>query len=127
MIGKISLTAAFLLIAAPPMACASTRDAASRAPMTRPAQDSPRCTVVAQQDPSNVGATDNDNDNDNSSDNDNDSNDNGNDNQNADGSQMDQPQNDGGDEQVIPPTVLGAPDTDAGDGSQAPQQVNPYQ
>jgi hypothetical protein len=129
MIPKISLAAAFVLMMAPPMACASTRDAASRAPITCQAQVSPLDMVLAQDDPPSMGTTNNDSDNDNS-DNDNDS-DSADDNQNADGNQTDQ--NADGEDQSIPPTVLGAPDSDSGDAQQPPpmnsypQPVNPYQ
>jgi hypothetical protein len=130
MIPKISIAAAFFLMTAPPMACASTRDAASRAPLTRQAQASPLDMVLAQDDQPSMGTTNNDSDNDNSDDNDNDS-DSADDNQNADGNQTDQ--NAAGDEQSIPPTVLGAPDSDSSESQQSPpvnsypQPVNPYQ
>ncbi len=132
MFSKVSLTAAFLLIVAPPMACASTRDTANRAPTTRQAQASPRGTVVAQEDQPSVGTTDSDNDNDNSSDSDSDSNNSADQNQNADGSQTDQ--NAAGNDQATVPQA-DAPDTDPGDAQQAPQMngypqpqpVNPYQ
>ena len=87
MFAKISLTAAFLLLMAPPFACASNRSA------TNPASSSPASQpgiVVAQDNPANVGTNDNDNNNSDSdasdSDNNSDSNDND-DNQNADGTQ----------------------------------------
>jgi hypothetical protein len=129
MIPKISIAAAFFLMTAPPMACASTRDAAGRAPLTRHAQRSALDMVLAQDDSPSMGTTNNDSDND-SSDNDNDS-DSADDNQNADGNQTDQ--NAAGDDQPIPPTVLGAPDSDSGDAQQPsqtnsyPQPANPYQ
>jgi hypothetical protein len=130
MIPKISIAAAFLLMTAPPMTCASTRDAAGRAPVTRHAQSSPLDMVLAQDDSPSMGTTNNDSDSSDSSDNDNDS-DSADDNQNADGNQADQ--NAAGDEQSIPPTVLGAPDSDSSDAQQSPQTnsypqpVNPYQ
>jgi|HubBroStandDraft_1064217.scaffolds.fasta_scaffold77612_3 hypothetical protein len=129
MIPRISLAAAFVLMMAPPMARASTRDAASGAPITCGAQVTPPGTVLAQDEQSSpsMGTTNNDSDDDNSSDsdNDNDSNDNDNDNQNANGNQSDQ--NASGDDQQIPPTVLGSPDNDQSQSQQAPQPVNPYQ
>jgi hypothetical protein len=138
MIPKISLAAAFLLMMAPPMACASNRDAANSAPITCRTPQSASGIVLAQdgQDgqPS-MGTTENDNDSDNAGDNDNDSNDNADDNQNADngenGDNGQTDQNAAGDTQTIPPTILG-PD-DQGEPRQAPQMngysqpVNPYQ
>jgi hypothetical protein len=127
MIPKISLTAAFLLMVAPPMACASNRDAANPPPITRQAHQSPLGMVVAQDNQSNAGTSDNDSDNGNDSD----SNDSADDNQNADGNQMDQ-QNATGDDQPIPPQIPNAPD-DPSDDQQAPpmnaypQAGNPYQ
>jgi|SRR5208282_1286480 len=103
MIPKISLTAAFLLMVAPPMACASNRDGANPAPITRQAHRSPPGMVVAQDNQSNADTSDNDNDND--------SNDSADDNQNADGNQMDQ-QNAAGNDQTIPPQVLDGPEND---------------
>ena len=125
MIPKISLAAAFVLMVAPPMACASNRDVASRAPITYQSNQSLPKVVVAQdgQDSPSMGTTDSDNDN--SSDNDNDSSDSADDNQNGDSGQTDQ--NAAGDDQTIPPTVLGAPDNDQGEPRQAPQPANPYQ
>ena len=126
MFAKISLTAAFLLMVAPPIACASNRTAASRAPM----QPSLRMVLAQDSEPA-LGTSDNDNDNDN----DNDSNESADDNQNADGNQTDQ-QNAAGDDQPIPPTVLGAPASGQPEGEQPePRQapgmnsypVNPYQ
>jgi hypothetical protein len=130
MIPRISLAAAFVLMMAPPMACASTRDAASGAPITSRAQVSQPNTVLTQDDQPGMGTTNNDSDNDNSSDSDSDSNDSADDNQNADGNQTDQ---NAGDDQQIPPTVLGSPDNDQSQSPQAPgispypQPVNPYQ
>ena len=94
MIPKISLTAAFLLMVAPPMASASTRDAANRAPLACQAYELPLGIVVAQDAQPNLG-TGADSDSDNS---DNDSNDNADDNQNDNNNQMDQ-QNANGNEQ----------------------------
>ena len=132
MIPKISLAAAFLLMMAPPMACASNRDAATSAPIARQTHESPLGMVLAQDGQPAVGATDSDDDNsnDNDNDNDNDSNDSADDNQNGDTNQTDQ--NAAGDDQTIPPTVLG-PDNDQDESRQAPQTnsypapVNPYQ
>lgn len=129
MIPKISLAAAFVLMTAPPMACASNHEVANSAPITRQANQSVPKVVLAQdaQDAPSMGTTDNDNDN--NGDNDNDANDNADDNQNGDGAQTDQ--NAAGDDQTIPPTVLG-PDNDQSEPRQAPmnsypQPVNPYQ
>ncbi len=121
MIPKIGFAAAFVLLVAPPMACASTRGLANPAPMTRQAFRPP--LVVAQE-----GTSDSDNSSD--SDNDSDSNDSSDDNQNGDGSQMDQ--NAAGDDQPVPPTVLNNNENDPDDApqlNQAPQQqqMNPNQ
>jgi hypothetical protein len=122
MFAKISLTAAFLLMVAPPIACASSRNAGSRAPMQLPLR-----MVLAQDSEPALGTSDNDNDSD--------SNDSADDNQNADSNQTDQ-QNAAGDDQPIPPTVLGAPASGQPEGEQPePRQapginsypVNPYQ
>jgi len=111
MIAKISLAAAFFLMVAPPMACASNRATAKPAPKTRPAHESPLGMVVAQDDQSNVGNSDNDNGNDNDSDSD--SNDSADDNQNADSNQMEQ-QNDAGDDQRgAQPQILNGADNDS--------------
>ena len=122
MIPKISFAAAFLLMVAPPMACASTRGLANSAPMTSQAYRQPVATVVAQDDQSAAGTSDSDNSSD--SDNDSDSNDSADDNQNGDGSQTDQ--NAAGDDQPVPPTVL---NNNANDPDDAPQfnQVPPQQ
>jgi len=128
MIPKISLTAAFLLMVAPPMASASTRDAANRAPLACQAYELPLGIVVAQDAQPNLG-TGADSDSDNS---DNDSNDNADDNQNDNNNQMDQ-QNANGNEQpaAVPPQVFNAPDNDSNDAPQnqapQPEPVNPYQ
>jgi len=125
MIAKISLTAAFLLMVAPPMACASNRDTSNPAPITRHAHESPRGILVAQDSQPNVGTSDDDND----TDNDSDSSDSADDNQNADGNQADQ-QNATGTDQPISPQVLNGPENDSDD---APamngfaQPVNPSQ
>jgi|HubBroStandDraft_6_1064221.scaffolds.fasta_scaffold264376_1 hypothetical protein len=139
MIPKISLAAAFLLMMAPPMACASNRDTANSVPITYRTHQSPSGVVLAQdgQDgQSSMGTTDNDSNSDSAGDNDNDSNDNADDIQNADNGQNGDngqtDQNAAGDNQQIPPTVLG-PDSDQGESQQAPQMngdsqpVNPYQ
>jgi len=124
MIPKISLAAAFVLMMAPPMACASNRDAANSASLTRQVYQSPPSMVLAQDgQPPSMGTTDNDNDN--SSDNDNDSSDSADDNQNADSDQADQ-NSAGANQTTIPPTVLGAPDEEQSEPRQAPP-VNPYQ
>ena len=125
MFAKISLTAAFVLMAAPPIACASDRDAARLAPITLQANQRPLGMVLAQDSPPALGTSENENDNDN------DSNDSADDKQDSDDNQTDQQQNAGGNDQPIPPTVLGGPDNDQGDAPQAPQMnvypVNPYQ
>ena len=129
MLAKISLTAAFLLMVAPPIACASNRDAASLAPMTRKANQSPVGMVLAQDSQQNLGTSDS------GSDNDNDSNDSADDNQNSDDNQADQ-QNAADNRQQIPPTVFGGPEDgqqpegEQPEPRQAPQNfypVNPNQ
>ncbi len=120
MFPKISLAAAFLLMAAPPMACASNRDSANPAVITRPAHQSPLGMVVAQDDQSNAGESDNDSGNDNDSD----SNESADENQNADGNQTEQ-QNAPGDDQPTPPRVFEAPEN-PGDAQQAPRPMNPF-
>ena len=115
MFAKISLTAAFLLMVAPPIACASNRDAAS---MTRRANQPARGMVLAQDVQPNLGTSDNDNNNDN------DSTDSADDNQDNGDNDADQ-QNAAGNGQSIPPTVLGGPDNDSGDAPQPPQ-MNTY-
>ncbi len=129
MIPKISLTAAFLLMVAPPMACASNRDATNPAPITRQAHESAPGMVVAQDNPSNVGTSDNDNDSDSDSNDSADDNQDADDNQNADSDQMDQ-QNAAGNDQSIPPQILDAPENDP-DATPSPnafsRPVNPYQ
>jgi len=106
MFAKISLTAAFLLLVAPPIACASNRNA------TNPASSSPASqagVVVAQDAQPNIGTSENSNDSDSdASDNDNDSDSNDNDdNQNADGSQMNEQNAAGGDDQQAQPQANG--------------------
>jgi hypothetical protein len=131
MIAKISITAAFLLMVAPPIAArASSRVDSNPAPMTLQAHQSPLNMVLAQDGQPSVGTTDNDDDD--SKDNDNDSSDSADDNQNADSSQTDE--NAAGENQpMIPPTVLGQPDGEQPEPRQAPQMnsypqpVNPYQ
>jgi hypothetical protein len=136
MIPRISLAAAFVLMMTPPIACASSRNAANSASVTCQTHAAPLGTVLAQDAQPSMGTTDNDNDNENNSDNDNDndSNDNADENQNADNGQnadtSQADQNAGGDYQTIPPTILG-PD-DQSEPRQAPmngylQPVNPNQ
>ena len=86
MFAKLSLTAAFFLMVAPPMACASNCAASNPAPLTRQVHRAAVGIVVAQDSDSNAAASD-DNGNGNDNDNDSDSNDNDNDNDND---QMDQ-------------------------------------
>ena len=132
MIPKISLAAAFLLMIAPPMACASARDLANYAPIFCQANLSLPGIVLAQdaQDgqPS-MGTTENDNDNDNDKDNDNDSNDSADDNQNADSDQTNQ-QNAAGDDQQTAPQVPDAAENDSNAMSPpnaVARPLNPYQ
>jgi hypothetical protein len=121
MIPKISLAAAFVLMMAPPMVCASSRADSNPTPMTLRAHQSPQDMVLAQDgqagQPS-MGTTDNDS----SSDNDNDSNDSSDDNQNADSNQTDQ---NGASEEppAIPPTVLGGPEEEQSEPRQAPMNT----
>jgi hypothetical protein len=112
MFAKISLTAAFLLMVAPPIACASNRPS-----MARTTNQLPHGMVLAQDAQPNLGTSDNNNDNDSS--------DSADDNQNADSSQTNQ--NGAGDDQQIqiPPTVLGGPDGDQSEPRQVPQ-MNAY-
>jgi hypothetical protein len=123
MIPKISLAAAFVLMMAPPMACASSRADSNPAPISWQAHQSPLDMVLAQDgqagQPS-MGTTDNDNDN--SGDNDNDANDSSDDNQNADSNQTDQ---NGANEEppAIPPTVLGSPEEEQPEPRQAPMNT----
>ena len=114
MFPKISLAAAFFLMVAPPMACASNRDGVNPAVITRQAHQSPLCMVVAQDDQSNAGESDNDSDSNESAD----------ENQNADGNQTEQ-QNAPGDDQPTPPQVFEAPEN-PGDAQQAPRPMNPF-
>ena len=131
MLAKISLTAAFFLMVAPPIACASNRDAASLAAITRQANQLSHHMVLAQDSQPNLGTSDNDNDNDN------DSNDSDDDKQDSDANSTDQ-QNAAGNDQQVPPTVFGEPDDGQPEGEQPeprqapgtnvyPQPVNPYQ
>lgn len=119
MFAKISLTAAFLLMVAPPIACASNRQS-----MARTTNQQPRGVMLAQDAQPNLGTSENDNDNDK------DSSDSADDNQDNGDNDADQ-QNAAG--QSIPPTVLGGPDNDSGDAPQTPQMnaypppMNPYQ
>jgi hypothetical protein len=117
MIPKISLTAAFLLLIAPPMACASNFNATNPAPITVHANALRPAIVIAQDDQSSVGTSTNDNDNSDSNDNDSDSNDDSDNNQN-DGNQADQ--NNNGEEQAIPPQVLNGDNNS----NEAPQMNN---
>ena len=125
MIPKISLTAAFFLMVAPPMACASNREATNPAPITRQAHASPLGMVVAQDDQPNARHFHNDNDNDSDSndsadDNQNaDGNQNADENQNADGNQTDQ-QNAADNDQSNPPQV---PDGSENDGPERVPQA----
>lgn len=124
MIPKISLAAAFLLIVAPPMACASNRGAANPAPIIRDWRQSPANIIVAQDDQSNAGT---DTDSDNNSDSDSNDND---DNQNDNNDQMDQ--NAAGNDQPLPPQGFNGNENDPNTAPQfnqapQPQPVNPYQ
>ncbi len=115
---KISLAAAFFLLAAPPIARASNCNVTNSAPMTCQAHQSPHGMVVAQDSSSDSGtsAGDNGNDNDNGSD----SNESADDNQNSDDNQADQQNASGDDQQQV------SPDSNLGNVQQAPQQANPY-
>jgi len=129
MIPKISMVAAFLLLVAPPMACASTRDAINAAPITRTANQSRPAILVAQDAQPAMGTGEDNNDNDNNADSDYNANDNDNDNQNGDGANADQ--NNAGDDQPVPPTVLNGND-DPGNvpqmnGFQQAQPMSPQQ
>lgn len=108
MFAKISLTAAFFLMAAPPVACASNW-VASKPPPAVAKVFQPVGIVVAQDADSNSAASD-----DNGNDNDNDSNDNADDNQNDN----DQDQNTAGNDQNAQPS-----DNDNNNASDAQQQV----
>ena len=135
MIPKISLTAAFLLMIAAPMACASSRAATNPAPITCQAHEAPLGMVVAQNaagvyEMNQEGAADNSNDSDSNS-NDNadanqsadasqnadgnqnaDGDQNADGNQNADGDQTDQ-QNADGNDQPIPVELKRGPKTNS--------------
>jgi hypothetical protein len=142
MFAKISLTAAFLLLSLPPMACALNYGATSPASTAWLAHESPTAgIVVAQQGPpigiyeneknqTNEGTTENENENENDDAADKDANDNGDDNQNADANQnadgtaTDQ-ENTAGNQQSIPPQVLGGNENEAGNG-QPTQSINPF-
>ena len=120
MFAKISLTAAFVLMVAPPIACASNRPSTART-----TNQLPHGMILAQDAQPNLGTSENDNDNDN----DNDSSDSADDKQDNGDNDADQ-QNAAGEGQSIPPTVLGEPETDPGDAPQVPafpQPINPYQ
>jgi hypothetical protein len=121
MFPKISLAAGFVLLLAPPMACATNVEVTNRAAVSGHAQERPPGFVLAQNSPPDAGASVDDNASDDS--NDRDPNDGAYDSQNSDGSQADQ-QNAAGDDQ---PPVPGAPDNDPGNAQQAPPQASPYQ
>jgi hypothetical protein len=131
MIPKISLTAAFLLMVAPPMACASNR-AATNPPIALQARELPLGMVVAQAAAGAYGAIQpNEGASNNGNESDSDSNENADENQNADPNQADQ-QNAAGTEQAIPPQVLNGTETDPNSAPQVdqapqPQPMNPYQ
>jgi hypothetical protein len=142
MFAKISLTAAFLLMVAPPIACASNRALANPAPVSYPAIDPTTGIVIAQDADSDAATSTDEKDSDKDSDSDNDGDNNADENQadngQNDNNQMDQNQNDGGaagaEGQSVPPTVLGQPDSsddnDSGNTLQTPQNgvpMNPYQ
>ena len=119
MIPKVSLAAAFFLMVAPPMACASNRAATNPAPITCQAHEAAAGMVVAQDDQSDADNSDNGNDSSDSAD----------DNQNAAGDQTDQ-QNAAGDDQQTAPQDPDAPqdDSDATPPENAlSQPVIPYQ
>jgi hypothetical protein len=121
MFPKISLTAAFILMVAPPMACASrgAQRNLAQASVCGPAHR----VVVAQANQRN------DIDNDADTENDNDSNDNSDDNQNADNNQMEN-QNAGNGSQVQPQN-FDAPEAQTGEAIRVPPltgypgQINP--
>jgi hypothetical protein len=120
---KISLTAAFLLMAMPPIACASIGDAANPVRMSCQAQVSRAGTVLAQDNDSNSDASDSDNDKDDKdNDDDNDSNDSADNSQNNADTQTDQ-ENGAGDTQPVPPTVLNGGDSGASQGDQVPPSI----
>jgi hypothetical protein len=119
MIPKISMAAAFLLLAAPPIASASNCSFTNSAPLTCQADQSPQGIVIAQDSSSDGGTSASANGSDN--DNDSDSSDSADDNQNSDDNQADQ-QNASGDDQQ-----QASPDDNLGNTQQAPQQANPYQ
>jgi hypothetical protein len=132
MIPKISLTAAFLLMIAPPIACASSPSATNPAPIARQAHESPLGMVAAQ---NAAGIFERNQSKEDESENGDESDSNSKDNadadQNADPSQVDL-QNADGNDQPIPPQVLNgnesAPDsTPQFDQAPQPQPVNPYQ
>jgi hypothetical protein len=123
MIPKISLAAAFFLMVAPPMACASNRDATNPEPVTCQAHEAAAGMLVAQDDQSNADNSDNDNNNDS------DSSDSADDNQNADSDQTNQ-QNAAGDDQQTAPQVPDAAENDSNAMSPpnaVARPLNPYQ
>jgi hypothetical protein len=116
MIAKIGLTAAFLLMIAPPMESASNRTALDSA-----SRDS--AIVVAQNGQASGGTAENGNDGSNG----NPSSDSASDNQNSNVQQ-----NDAGNDLPMAPQVLNGPDNDPDSAPQfdqapQPQPVNPYQ
>ncbi len=123
MIPKISLTAAFFLMVAPPMACASNREAINPAPITRQAHAAALGVVVAQDNQPNLGTSTNDNDSnsdDSADDNQNaDGNQNADENQNADDNQTDQ-QSGADNDQSNPPQVPDGSENDT-DANAVPQ------
>ncbi len=114
---KISMAAALLLLATPPVEWASNRGVPNTGALTCHAQQPPLGIVVAQDSSSDGGtsAGDNGNDNDNGSD----SSDSADDNQNSDDNQADQQNASGDDQQQV------SPDDDSGNAQQSPQQANP--
>ena len=132
MFPKIGLTAAFLLMVAPPWACAS-QPGTSIAKPTNLSASTPTtaCSRLAQLNPDEARQSNNQ-DNDSSTDNDNDNNSNDTSGDNQNGDQMNNADND----QPVPPTILGgSDDNNSNDNNQVqmppmnayPQQVNPYQ
>jgi hypothetical protein len=120
MFAKISLTAAFFLMAAAPMACASNRVATHQAPGICQMRGETAGVVVAQDGDSNSAATDgNDTDNDSSDNADDNQNDNDQTNQNAAGN----------DQNAQPSDNDNNNDSDAQQAPQNPysQQINPNQ
>lgn len=121
MFPKISLTAAFILMVAPPMACASRGAQRSLAPASVGA--AAQRVVIAQTNESD------DNDNDANTDSENDSNDNSDDNQNADNNQTENQSADNGSQ--VQPQNFDAPGAQTGEAIRVPPltrypgQINP--